>query len=85
MINSFYSKEDSDEVKKVYFAAVRKSGEKRIVKTIVSKKEFDNFLKIGAQMDRFETMSTFKNRVKKQITEKDKENANAKHNNGRII
>ena len=64
-----YTEEESREVKKIYFSAVKKqkaAGIKDERKILITKKEWQQFSKSGKDMSRYEVRQDFEARMRKE-------------------
>lgn len=64
-----YTEEDSREIRKTFFDAVKKqkaAGIKDDRKILITKKEWDTFSKSGKDMSRYEVWKDFESRMRKE-------------------
>lgn len=70
MIEKHYTKEDSEEVRKTYFEALRKFKQHTQTQMLITKKEWDSYLEQGRDMGRYEIWQLFKRRVETEVFKK---------------
>jgi hypothetical protein len=69
-MSEYYSKTDSDLVRKTYFGARRKESTKDVRKYLISKSEWAKLKAAGSDMSRYEIYTEFLSRARKADAQK---------------